>query len=132
MTQNKSRKRSDKAHARIYSAWLDLPAWQALTPYAKALLIELLARYRPMDGNHFPLSGRKAAELLNCSRNAASAAIGLLEETGWVRVEKVGTGLTGRRCSRTSHYRLTMFPSNDWTAPTRDFEKWSHHGRRAA
>lgn len=132
MTHPKSRKRSDMSHARIYAAWLDLPAWQALTPYAKALLIELLARYRPMNGNHLPLSGRRAADFLNCSRNAASSAINLLEETGWIRVEQVGTGLSGRRCNRATHYRLTMFPGDDWTAPTRDFERWSVHRKWVA
>lgn len=119
-------KHRDRAHARIYADWLDLPAWSHLSLAAKALLVEMLARYRPGDNGLLEWPVRKCAALLRCSLSTASVALNESEECGWIAVTRVGSF---SRKSRSSLYRLTMF-QNDVTGepPTRDFETWQPNG----
>ncbi len=55
-------------HARIYSRWLDLPTWQALSPDARALLVEIMARYRPPNNGMLSWPVRLAADVLGVER----------------------------------------------------------------
>lgn len=122
----KATKRRDRAHARIYAAWLDLPAWQALSHAAKALLVEMMGRYRPGDNSRLEWPVRECAALLRCSLSTASVALNELEECGWIAVTRVGSF---SRKSRASRYRLAMF-CDDATGepPTREFESWRPNG----
>src|SRR4051812_17479032 len=96
----------DFAHARIYSTWLDLPTWRALSPNAIALLVEMLARYRPGENGRIQWPVRQVAKVLHVSKSTAGTALIELERNGWIQVEKVA-GFGGAATPAT--YRLTMF-----------------------
>lgn len=113
---------SDLPHARFYCAWADLPAWRVLRPEAKALLLEMLVRYRPGQ-NFLTISDRMAAEWVGCARPTIANAFVDLEERGWIKVQRVGR-TDGPKARRASAYSLTQYP-DDWGNPaTKDFERW--------
>lgn len=115
-------KERDKAHARIYTHWLELPAWRALSPSAVSLLVGVLARYRP-GSNPMQISDRQAAAWANCSRPTAAAALVQLEKCGWLEVVRFGR-MDGERATRPSVYRITRYPTNDGLPATEDFLGW--------
>ena len=51
----------DRPHARIYSAWLELPAWREASLAARCLLVEMLARYRPGENGRLEWSEWESA-----------------------------------------------------------------------
>lgn len=113
---------SDKPHARFYSEWVDLPAWRALRPEAKALLLDILVRYRPGQ-NLLAISDRMAAEWVGCSRPTVAKAFADLEDCGWIKVERVGR-TNGPKARRASAYSLTQYPDDWGTPPSKDYERW--------
>lgn len=116
----------DKPHARIYRSWLDLPAWTTLSAHARCLLVELLARYRPMEPNGFEISDRTASQLVDCARNTGAKALAELEDRGWIKVVRVGR-LFGPKAKRASVYELTYYTSSQGDAPTKEFLRWQPH-----
>jgi hypothetical protein len=116
----------DASHARIYRHWLELPAWQTLKPAPRALLVDLLTRYRPMEPNAFEVSDRTAAIVTNCSRGTARLALADLEDRGWIKVIRVGR-MIGPKGRRASVYTLTAFPETLGALPTKEFERWQPH-----
>lgn len=117
---------TDRPHARIYYAWMDLPAWATLTPVAQALLVNLLTRYRPLEPNAFEISDREATRLINCARNTASKALADLVDRGWMRVVRVGR-IRGPKAKRASVYALTAFPEELGAPAAKDFLRWQPH-----
>lgn len=113
----------DEPHGRIYVAWMLLPAWRKISCPSRALLVELVTRYRPTMENLFALSDRHVAEMLNCSRPTAAKTLAELEECGWIEVERVG-GITGERAKRASAYSLTTHARIIGESPTKAFIKW--------
>jgi hypothetical protein len=118
----------DRSHARIYSAWVELPAWCEASLAARCLLVEMLARYRPGTNGTLEWSVRRVAEVLRVSKSTASATLIELETIGWIEVTRAGS-FSGK--SRASHYALTMYPDETTgDPPTRSFEKWQPDGSR--
>lgn len=108
---------------RLPVRWMQLPAWTELSPYARSILLEMMARYRP-DNNALELSERVAAQIGNCSRERAAMSLVELEKRGWVEVLRIGksVGTKERRCTE---YALTMYARNGEVTPARTFE---HYG----
>ena len=121
-------KNRDRPHARIYSAWLELPAWRAASIAARNLIVEMLARYRPGENGKLEWSVRRVAEVLGVSKSTASAALIELETIGWIGVMRAGSF---SRKGRASLYALAMY-NNDVTGEpaTRTFERWRPDGSR--
>ncbi len=99
------------AHARIMSSWVELPTWRALSPVARSLLVEILARFRPGENGKLAWPVRKAADLLGVSKATAARALIELERNGWLSVTRVA-GFGGR--AKPATYLLAMF-KNDVT-----------------
>lgn len=118
----------DRPHARIYSAWMELPAWRAASIAARCLLVEMLTRYRPGDNGRLEWSVRNVAEVLGVSKSTASAALIELETIGWIEVMRAGSF---SRKGRASLYALAMY-TNDVTGEpaTSTFERWRPDGDR--
>lgn len=110
----------DSAHARIYAYWIDLKAWKNMSPRAKALLVEIMMRYRPGENGKLAYSAKHAAEILKASKSTAARTLRELDDLGWLRPAKL-TSFAGHN-GKSSLYRLTMF-DDDTTGepPTRDF-----------
>jgi hypothetical protein len=118
----------DRPHARIYCAWLELPAWRELSLAARGLLVEMIAWYRPGENGRLEWSVRRVAEVLRASKSTASAALIELETIGWIEVMRAGSF---SRKGRASLYALAMY-TNDVTGEpaTRAFERWRPDGDR--
>lgn len=108
------------AHARIFATWVVLPAWRALSPVARALLVEMLARFRPGQNGALEWPVRKAANAVGVSKATAARALIELERNGWLSVTRVAA-FGGR--PKPATYLLAMF-GNDLTGepPSRAFE----------
>jgi hypothetical protein len=117
---------TDKPHARIYFAWMELPAWTTLRPEAQALLVNVMTRYRPLDTNAFEISDRTATMLVNCARNTAAKALEELVDREWFRVIRVGR-IRGPKALRATIYALTMYPLDDAEPAPMGFLRWQPH-----
>jgi hypothetical protein len=108
------------AHARIYSSWVNLPTWRALSPNARCLLVEMLARFRPGENGKLEWPVRSVADVLGVSKATGARVLIELERNGWLKVVKVSA--FGGRASP-ARYALTMF-ADDTTGepPSRAFE----------
>jgi hypothetical protein len=101
-------------HARIHSRWLDLPTWQALSPDARALLVEIMGRYRPGENGRLSWPVRRAAEVLGVSKTTAARALLELERNGWLAVTR-NARFSGK--ARPALYGLAMFPEDSSGQP---------------
>ena len=100
-------------------------AWQSLDACAKALYIELAARYGGPGSNNgrIPFSVREAAKALKVGKTRAALAIDHLRERGFIVPETKGA--FSRKNRHAAEWRLTEFSSdvsNLWA--TREFEQW--------
>jgi hypothetical protein len=116
----------DSPHARIYASWMLLPSWRKLSCFARSLIVELITTHRPTSENLITLSDRQAATLLNCSRPTATKAIAMLEQFGWIEVERVGK-IKGRRDKRTNAYSLTLYPKIAGDPASKAFLQYRSH-----
>ena len=89
----------ERPHARIYFAWVELPAWREASIAARCLLVEMLARYRPGDNGRLEWPVRRVAEVLGVSKTTAGKILIELETTGWIAVMRVGS-FSGKRSYR--------------------------------
>jgi hypothetical protein len=56
------------AHARVFAYWVELPTWRALSPVARTLLVEVLARFRPgNNGAHADSAAGGDEDSRSCS-----------------------------------------------------------------
>jgi hypothetical protein len=117
---------SDPPHARIYQSWLILPAWRTLSTFARCLLVEMQAQYRPKEPNQFELSDRIASRLIGCARNTARKALEELEDRGWITVVRVGK-IKGPKMARASVYALTWYPISAGEPALKSFLNWQPH-----
>ncbi len=113
----------DKAHARIYRVWMDLPAWTTLSAVAQALIVNIMTRYRPMEPNRFEISDRTATTLVRAARKTAAKALAELVDRGWLSEVRVGR-LQGPKARRASVYALTTFSEDGVIPATKRFLTW--------
>lgn len=122
---NKGRSTKEARHLRITHFLMATAAWKSLSPYDKAVYLELLALYNGSNNGFIGLGVRTAAERAGMSPNKANACLWALEERGFIepaqasafsRKDRVATEwrLTHQKCDRT-HQRA----SNAFT-------KWQH------
>lgn len=102
---NATRERASP-HARIYSSWVELPTWRALSPTARALLVEILARFRPGENGALEWPVRRAADVLGVSKATGARSLSELERNGWLSVARVGK-FGGK--AKPATYALAMF-----------------------
>ena len=100
-------KQRDGAHARIYSNWLHLPTWTALSADARSLLVEILGRFRPGENGALQWSVRRAGFVINASKSKGARCLLELELNGWL--EPVTNAAFGGK-PKAATYRLAMFP----------------------
>lgn len=98
-------------------------AWRSLDPTARALYLELRARFNGTNNGHIGLGCREAAEALNVGKNVANRAFDALEERGFIRVgTPSGFNTNGRRATE---WLLTELKDDRNNQPaTKDFAKW--------
>lgn len=102
---------------------MQTPAWQTLSPAARALLLELRAIYNPDEPNVVFLSVREAGKRLGISQKPTEKAFKELEERGWIQTKAKG----GFACKvkHATSYRLTDRPgASPGEVATKDYMRW--------
>jgi hypothetical protein len=129
-SRNRIRKngRSSKEarHVRLYHTFMKSEAWKSLNVYARAIYVEISARYGGPGSNNgrIPYSVRDAAKSLKIGKSTAAAALLQLQDRGFiVEVTKGGFNVKVRRATE---WRLTEHGCDTTDAlPTRDYQNWS-------
>ena len=110
-------------HVRLYHLMLRSDAWKSLDACAKALYVEISARYAGTNNGRIPYSVREAAKALKVGKTTAAAAFDHLQERGFIAPETKGA--FSRKVRHATEWRLTEFASdlnNDFA--TRDYQQW--------
>lgn len=112
-----------EAHVRVYKHEWECPAYRALTPTARALLVEFRKRYKGAE-NKIPYSQREMQQDLGISQRPTAAARRELLDKGWVR--ELTPGAFHRKARHAAEYALTNEPLHQGrgeTAP-KDYMRW--------
>lgn len=118
-------KRKDKAprHVRLYHWLLKSPAWQSLPPNARAIYIEMAARYNGANNGRISFSVREAVHLLRIGKSTASRELARLQERGFVVITKQSA--FSLKTKMATEWRLTEFACDLYnTFATKDFMRW--------
>jgi hypothetical protein len=118
--------RSDKEarHVRLYHWILKTPAWKSLNANARAIYIEMTARYHGSNNGQIPYAVREAAKSLRIGKSTAAIAIEMLEDRGFIVA--VTEGHFRRKDRHATEWRLTEFGCDVTHAlPSKDFTRWS-------
>ena len=90
----------------MINAFMDEPAFQQLSAGPQMLYVHLKRFYNGENNGQIYLSVRKAASLLNVSKNTASKYFGELERAGFIVATEVGRlGIDGK--GKATSWRLT-------------------------
>ena len=127
--------RSDKEarHVRLYHTFMKTDAWKSLSVYARAIYVEISARYGGPGSNNgrIPYAVRDARKSLKIGKSTAARALLELQDRGFiVEVTKGGFNV---KTKRATEWLLTEHCSdiND-DLPTRAYQNWtpknSFHG----
>jgi hypothetical protein len=118
-----SRKNKSPRHVRVYHHMLRSDAWQSLCANARAIYIEISARYAGTNNGRIPYSCREAAKALGIGQATAIRAIWKLEDRGFIVATKKGA--FSLKLKHATEWRLTEFScdiTNDFA--TKDFMRW--------
>ena len=99
-------------------------AWCALTAAARAVYLELAARYNGRNNGALALSARDAARRCNINKDTACRAFHELAEHGFI--ECVTPGGFSRKVRHATEWRLTQYRCDvTGTLPSKAFAKWT-------
>ena len=103
-------------------------AWRDLGPVARALYIELRARYNGTNNGFIGLGAREAGKALNVSKDTAQRAFVSLSDHGFIRLATPSSFNTNGR--KAAEWLLTE-DRDDRTGrlPTREFKEWRPGGK---
>ena len=111
-------------HIRLYHWLLRSEAWQSLSANARAVYIEMAARYNGSNNGQIPFSVRDAANRAHIGKNAADAALTLLQARGFIVATRRGAFNVKTKIA--TEWRLTEFTCDvDHSFATKDFMRWS-------
>lgn len=121
-----TKRSKDKAarHIRLYHWLLRSEAWQSLSANARAIYIEMATRYNGSNNGQIPFSVRDAANRAHIGKNAADAALTLLQARGFIVATRRGGFNVKTKIA--TEWRLTEFSCDvDHSFATKDFMRWS-------
>jgi len=117
----KGRSRNGPSFIQVPHYLLRSAAWLALKPQARAVYIELAARFNGSNNGQIALSVRDAAQSCNIAKDTAARAFQELIEKGFIAI--VTGGSFGYKLRHATEYRLTDRAYGDKLA-TKDFMSW--------
>ena len=120
-----TKRSKDKAarHIRLYHWLLRSEAWQSLSANARAIYIEMATRYNGSNSGQIPFSVRDAANRAHIGKNAADAALTLLQARGFIVATRRGGFNVKTKIA--TEWRLTEFSCDvDHSFATKDFMRW--------
>ncbi len=117
------RRRGEARHVRLYHWMLASPAWQSLSPTARAAYIELKFLYNGVNNGRIGLSARRLGERIHVSKNTAARALQDLEERGFI--ERATPGAFHHKVRHATEWRLTEERCDvSGALPTKAFMRW--------
>lgn len=117
-------KRRSEAHVRLYRHELESPAYQSLSPEARALLIEFRALYGGRENRVYMSIRVMRKRLNNIGQVRAERARDELIDRGFIRMTTQGS--FSRKCRHATEYALTHEPleNKDGAIAPKDFMRW--------
>ncbi|GJL87154.1 MAG: hypothetical protein DHS20C03_08630 [Minwuia thermotolerans] len=109
----------------IYEIELQCPAYREMTVHGRALLVEFRMIYNGSNNGSIGMSVRRAADLLNCGKNRAEAALKELQNKGWIVCTGKGS-FDQKTGNRSTTWRITNQPVGlgVQTPETKDYMRW--------
>lgn len=109
-TNKTGRNKGESRHVRVYHWLMQTVAWRSLDATARAIYIEIAARYGGPGSNNgrIPYSVREAAESLRIGKTTAARALERLQRRSFIIPMKKGAFSWKLRHS--TEWRLTEFP----------------------
>ena len=118
--------RSGTRHVRLYHWVLKTAAWKSLSAEARAIYIEMSARYHGTNNGQIPYSVREAANSLRIGKTTAARAIEMLQDRGFIVA--MTKGAFSLKTRHATEWRLTEFLCDVSNAlPTKEFARWSEN-----
>jgi hypothetical protein len=103
---------------------LQSPAWRSLPGNARALYVELAARYNGSNNGRIPYSVRQAIEALHIGSHTAIRLLALLQDRGFIVCTKKGA-FSMKAVRDASEWRLTEYEDDVRpNYPTKEFMRW--------
>lgn len=121
----RKRKSSGPLFVALYHWEMDLPAYQYLSTYGRALLLEFRRLYNTYNNGKIVMSVRQAAGLLNCNKDTAAKVLRELEDKGWIR--QSSKGCFSQKTNKTaSTWRITNQPVGLGVdvSETKEYARW--------
>ncbi len=113
-------KKTGERHIRLYHWILRSRAWNAASPNAKAVLIDVWARHNGANNGQIVYSASEA-ERVGLSKATGARALRELVELGFLRITRESAFTLKTKEAR--QWALTMEPVNDHP-PTKEFVRW--------
>jgi hypothetical protein len=103
---------------------LGSPAWRALSPVARAMLVEVLALYNGSNNGRIALSARVGGERVCCSKDTAARALAELQRAGFLELSIQGA--FHRKTPHASEWRVTLYQCDRTGEPSsKAFMQWN-------
>jgi len=116
----KRRRHSKRKFVQIWHEVIQSPAYQSLSVYAKAALIEICDRYNGTNNGRISFSVREIAERLHTGRHQAHRAMADLEEHGLAIRERLGWFSPDH--GHATEWRITFQPTEK--PATNEYRTW--------
>jgi hypothetical protein len=109
-------------YVRLTHRIMKTEAWRSLDGNARAIYIEITARYHGNNNGRIGFSARQAGEAIQVSKATAARAMIVLQERGFIVAVTKGRF---NRLRHSSEWRLTEFRCDVTGQPaSRDFDLW--------
>lgn len=125
IAKRQGRSGKDPRHVRLYHLMLASAAWRSPSANARAIYIEVAARYAGPGSNNgrIPYAVGEATEALNIGRATACRAFEQLQDRGFIVA--VTKGAFSLKKKHATQWRLTEFGCDVTSAwATKDFMRW--------
>lgn len=113
-------------HVRLYHWLMATAAWRSLDATARAIYVDMAARYGGTNSNNgrLPYSVREAAESLRIGKTTAGRALKLLQARGFI--VPTMKGAFSLKLRHATEWRLTEFPCDMTHAiASKEFMRWT-------
>ena len=112
----------DVHHVRLYDWLLKSEAYKALSPGARAALVEFYALHFGHNNGDIHMSVRQLAKRLGVTGNTSRRYIAELIDKGFIQPNVLGAFT--RKTKQATTWICTEFTVGDSLKPTKDFLKW--------
>jgi DNA-binding transcriptional MocR family regulator len=125
-TDKTGRSKGEPRHIRLYHYFMNTEAWRSLDATARALYVEIVARYAGPGSNNgrLPYSLREAEAALGIGQSTAKRAFDALQDRGFIVATKKGA--FSLKIRHATEWRLTEFPCDvTHVLASKEFTRWS-------